>query len=120
MYDLTVIDQFMETVIDQDRYTSALLTTQFAMVFVESCIPFVLKALDCRSRGSAFVYLPLMMEATSAGGSNAVTEKILWSWGFQDSPVIVFGSIDMDMMFIHDKCFWNDVQAFINFRRSSL
>lgn len=23
----------------------------------------------------------------------------------------------MDMMFIHDKCFRNDVQAFINFRR---
>ena len=32
-----------------DRYTSVLLITQFAMVFVESWIPFVLKAFDCRS-----------------------------------------------------------------------
>ena len=26
----------------------------------------------------------------------------------------------MDMMFIHDKCFWNNVQAFINFLREFL
>ena len=54
-----------------DRYTSVLLITQFAMVFVESWIPFVLKAFDCRSRGRVFVYLPLMMEATSAGVENS-------------------------------------------------
>ena len=67
MYDLTVIDQFMEAVINQGQIYKVLLITQFAMVFVESWIPFVLKAFDCRSRGRAFVYLPLMMEATSAG-----------------------------------------------------
>lgn len=30
-------------------------------------MPFVLKVFDCRSRGNALVYLPLMIEATSAG-----------------------------------------------------
>lgn len=64
MYDFAVIDQFTETVIDPGQvYVGAF----FAMVFVESWIPFVLKAFDCCFRGSAFVYLPLMMEATSAG-----------------------------------------------------
>ena len=66
------------------------------MVFVESWIPFVLKAFDCRSRGRAFVYLPLMME-DKCRGSDTVTEKILWPWSFQDSPVITFGGIYMDI-----------------------
>lgn len=30
-------------------------------------MPFVLKVFGCRSRGSALVYLPLMIEATGAG-----------------------------------------------------
>ena len=29
-------------------------------------------------------------------GSDTVTEKILWPWSFQDSPVITFGGIDFD------------------------
>lgn len=68
MYDLTVIDQFMEPVIDQGQIYISTFDHPVAMVFVESWIPFVLKAFDCRSRGRAFVYLPLMMEATSAEG----------------------------------------------------
>lgn len=79
-------------------------------------MPFGLKAFACRSSGSAFVYLPLMIEATSTG----VAEKIFGSWSFQDSSVIVFGNIDMNMIFIHNKCFRNDVQAFINFSREFL
>ena len=43
MYDLTVIDQFMEAVINQGQIYKVLLITQFAMVFVESWTPFVLK-----------------------------------------------------------------------------
>lgn len=30
-------------------------------------MPFALKVFDCRSSGNALVYLPLMIEATSAG-----------------------------------------------------
>lgn len=41
--------------------------TQFAIVLVERLMPLHLKALDWRSRGSAFTYLPLMMDATRDG-----------------------------------------------------
>ena len=41
--------------------------TQFAMVFDARLIPLILKVLDWRSRGSAFTYLPFMMDATREG-----------------------------------------------------
>lgn len=46
-------------------------------MFVESWIPFVLKAFACRSSGNAFVYLPLIMEATSAGGAILLRKRSL-------------------------------------------
>lgn len=88
------------------------------MVFVESWIPFVLKAFDWSFQRQGICILAIDDGSDQCRGSDTVTEKILWPWSFQDSPVITFG--DIDMMFIHDRCFRNNVQAFINFLREFL
>lgn len=72
---------------ERDKYnandTSVLLFTQFAMVFVESRRSFVLKTFDCCFRGSAFVYLPLMMEATSVGVAILLRKRSLGLGAFR-------------------------------------
>ena len=70
----------------RERYSSALFITQFAMVFVESWIPFVLKAFACRSRGRALVYLPLIMEATSAGVAMLLRKRSFGLGAFRIVP----------------------------------
>jgi hypothetical protein len=117
MYDLTVIDQFMETVIDQGQIYIGTFDHSVCHGICGKLYTICFKSFRLSFQRQCICILAIDDVSDQCRGSNAVTEKILWSWGFQDSPVIVFGSIDMDMMFIHDKCFRNDVQAFINFRR---
>ena len=38
-------------------------------------MPFVLKVFDCRSRGNALVYLPLMIETISVGVAILLRKK---------------------------------------------
>ena len=56
---------------------------------IGSWIPFVLKAFDCRSRGRAFVYLPLMMEATSAGVAILLRKRFFGLGAFRIVPSLL-------------------------------
>ena len=51
---------------------------------------FVLKAFACRSSGNAFVYLPLIMEATSAGVAILLRKRSFGLGAFRIVPSLLF------------------------------
>ena len=109
MYDFAVIDPFMEPVIDERKI--------FICTFYHPVCHGIRGKLDSirfKSFCLSFQRQGVGILAIDNGSDqcrccNAVAEKVFWSRSFQNRSIIVSGSINMDMVFIHNKCLRDDM-----------
>ena len=97
MYDLTVIDPFMEPVIDQGQIYISTFDHPVCHGICGKLDTICFKSLWLSFQRQGICILAIDDGSDKCRGSDTVTEKILWPWSFQDSPVITFGGIYMDI-----------------------